>query len=503
MADIKVFISSVQAEFADERRRLYEYIRQDALLGQFFVPFIFENMPAVDLTAPQAYLKEAAECDIYLGLYGMRYGYEDAEGVSPTEREYDMATEKHAHRLIYILRSKEERHPKEKAFISKVEQAVVRRSFGDYEELRTAVYTSLVRYLEQKEIVRKLPFDASANLSATWEDIDREKVRRFVERAQEKRKSKIKFSDGLESIFSGIHVLTEDGRLTNSAILLFGKDPQRFFRTSEVKCAQFYGTRVEKPIRNYQVYQGTLFELIDQAVGFVMSRIDARVGTRKDGADAPIQYELPETAVAEAIANAIAHRDYTSNATVQVMLFRDRLEVWNPGRLPYGLTVDKLRSLHSSDPTNPVIAHPLFLTGNIEHLGTGTTDMIRDCVAEGLKAPEFIQEEDFRVIIWRKSNRAEGKEVIESGEKVIESEEKVTESAEKVTEIKLTRKQLMVLDFCDEMPHSAQEILEHVGVKYQTKTVQQYVTKLVNCGKLRPTLANPNSPDRKYITAKS
>lgn len=60
MEDIIVFIGSVQAEFANERRKLYEYIRQDALLGQFFEPFIFENMPAVDLTAPQAYLKEAA-----------------------------------------------------------------------------------------------------------------------------------------------------------------------------------------------------------------------------------------------------------------------------------------------------------------------------------------------------------------------------------------------------------------------------------------------------------
>ena len=257
---------------------------------------------------------------------------------------------------------------------------------------------------------------------------------------------------------------------------------------------------MEKPIKNYQVYQGTLSELIDQAVGFVMSRIDASVGTRKDGTDAPIHYELPETAVAEAIANAIAHRDYTSNATVQVMLFRDRLEVWNPGRLPYGMTVDKLRSLHSSDPTNPVIAHPLFLTGNIEHLGTGTTDMIRDCEAEGLRSPEFIQEEDFRVVIWRKVTESE---VIEPAGKVIELDKKVTESGEKVIELKLTKKQLMVLDFCEEMPRSAQEILEFVGVKDQTKTVQQYVTKLVNAGKLRPSRMNQNSPERKYITAKS
>lgn len=76
-------------------------------------------------------------------------------------------------------------------------------------------------------------------------------------------------------------MLTDDGRLTNSALLLFAKDPQRFFRTSEVRCAQFFGTKVEKPIRNYQVFTGALFEMIDKAVGFVMSRIDASVGTRE------------------------------------------------------------------------------------------------------------------------------------------------------------------------------------------------------------------------------
>ncbi len=48
----------------------------------------------------------------------------------------------------------------------------------------------------------------------------------------------------------------------------------------------------------------------------------------------PGDYELPREAVAEAIVNAVVHRDYTSNASVQVMLFADRLEIWNPGELP-------------------------------------------------------------------------------------------------------------------------------------------------------------------------
>ena len=523
MADIRVFISSVQKEFANERRLLCDYIRTDGLLGRFFVPFIFEDMPASEVSAQKAYLTQAAECHIYLGIFGTQYGYEDAEGISPTEREYDTATAQHAHRLIYTLHTNAQRHPKEQAFISKVEQEVVRRGFTTYEELRTAVYNSLVDYLVQKEIIRRVPFDAAAHPVATYDDIDPEKVRTFVNRAKEKRNFPLNFEDGIEKIFSAIHVLTDDGRLTNSALLLFAKDPQRFFRTSEVRCAQFYGTKVEKPIRNYQVFTGSLFEMIDKAVGFVMSRIDARVGKRDLSPDAPVEYELPESAVAEAIANAVAHRDYTSNASVQVMLFRDRLEVWNPGKLPDGFTIQKLHEVHRSEPTNPVIAHPLFMAGYIEHLGTGTTDIIADCEEAGLRTPEFIQTDDFRTIIYRKVSDL-GKKVSDPAPKVSDLDEKVSDPEEKVTkqgeksnqaphksnqvphksnQVRLTAKQRKVLEFCDVVPHTAQEILDMVGVKYHTKTLDQYVNKLVEDGLLRPTGAKIHDSNRRYITAHS
>lgn len=495
MEVIRVFISSVQKEFARERRLLCDYIQTDALLSRFFAPFIFEDMPASEVSAQEAYLTQAAECHIYLGIFGTQYGYEDSEGVSPTEREYNTATVNYTHRLIYILRTNEQRHPKEQAFINKVQQDVIRRSFTTYEELRTAVYNSLIDYLVQKEIIRRVPFDAAAHPVATFDDIDPERVRTFVNRAKEKRNFPLSFSDGMEKILSAIHVLTDDGRLTNSALLLFGRDPQRFFRTSEVRCAQFYGTIVEKPIRNYQVFSGTLFEMIDKAVGFVMSRIDARVGTREHSVDAPVDYELPESAVAEAIANAVAHRDYTSNASVQVMLFRDRLEVWNPGRLPNGFTVQKLCEIHSSEPTNPVIAHPLFLAGYIEHLGTGTTDIIADCEHYGLPTPEFHQAEDFRTIIHR------NEKVTEFHEKVTELDVKSNRPQQNSNRPRLTAKQKKVLEFCNETPRTAKEILEMVGVKYQAKTVLQYTTKLVLMGVLRPTTAIPNDPNRKYITA--
>ena len=114
-----------------------------------------------------------------------------------------------------------------------------------------------------------------------------------------------------------------------------------------------------------------------------------------------VAYELPVAAVTEAIVNAVAHRDYTSNASVQIMLFKDRLEVWNPGLLPFGMTVAKLKQKNTSIPVNPLIAEPLYLSGAIERMGTGTEDMIKKCKKAGLKMPEFIEEESFRVILWR------------------------------------------------------------------------------------------------------
>ena len=80
--------------------------------------------------------------------------------------------------------------------------------------------------------------------------------------------------------------LLNKGRLTNAAILLFGKAPQRFLISSEIKCAHFHGTQVAKPIPSHQVYTGTVFELVDRAVDFVLSKIALSVGTRAESIQA-------------------------------------------------------------------------------------------------------------------------------------------------------------------------------------------------------------------------
>jgi predicted HTH transcriptional regulator len=151
-----------------------------------------------------------------------------------------------------------------------------------------------------------------------------------------------------------------------------------------------------------QVYGGDLFEQANLARDFVLDLIDRAVGVRDVSITAPATYELPPDAVSEAIANAIAHRDYHSNASVEVRLFANRLEIWNPGSLPGTLTMDSLRHDHPSVPYNPLLAESLYLARYIERVGSGTQTMIELCSEAGLPEPLFEQREGFFVTtIWR------------------------------------------------------------------------------------------------------
>ena len=116
-----------------------------------------------------------------------------------------------------------------------------------------------------------------------------------------------------------------------------------------------------------------------------------------------------------------AYLEQAANAEVYLLLMGEKYgyedgegisptEVWNPGKLPPGMTIAKLNKEHISNPVNPVLANPVYLAGYIEQMGTGTTDIIDSCVENGLRKPEFHQDEDFRVVLWRPDVQEIGKE---------------------------------------------------------------------------------------------
>ena len=358
---------------------LKDYIQGDPFLGRFFDVCLFEDLPASGRRADEIYLEEVDRCDIYLGVFANDYGYEDTEGVSPTEREFDRATVSAKERLVFI--------------------------------------------------------------------------------------------------------------------------------TSEVKCLQFHGTTVAKPIPDCQIYKGTVFELVDQSVTFVMSKIAAAVGTRAESNRAPVTYELPRPAVAEAIVNAVAHRDYASNASVQVMLFADRLEIWNPGQLPLSLTPEALRAPHASIPHNPLIAEPLFLTRYVEKAGTGILDMISLCKAAELPPPQFRQEGgQFIQTLWRPTTAATAQVTAQ-----VEQEPKLLPekplgavadalgipTAQVTAEV--TAQVAAVLSAASSEAKSREDLQDAAGMKHREHFRKAYVDPLLTADWLRRTIPDkPTSRLQKY-----
>lgn len=194
--------------------------------------------------------------------------------------------------------------------------------------------------------------------------------------------------------------LVQDNILTNASILLFGKNPQKHIVQSEIRCARFNGT---EPINftDIHVIRGTIIEQVPAVLNFIRRHINIAVHIDGEPERKEV-WEYPKEALREAIVNAICHRNYEDTGNVQVRIFDDRLEVWNPGLLPGNLTIEMLRKDHQSKPRNELIARCFYLIKYIEQWGTGTNRMIKLCLEAGLPGLDFIELCDSFIVIFRR-----------------------------------------------------------------------------------------------------
>ena len=258
----KIFISSVQKEFEAERAALREYLRADPMLRRFFEPFVFEDKAAADQSAVALYMNEIGQCEVYIGIFGNQYGTEDANGFSATHQEFDEATRRGKYRLIFVKGLDDsQRHPKMRALVQHAGAQLIRRRFSTFSELMAGVYAALVDYLAAHELLRDVPFDAALCRDAKLEDLSEEKISWFLQLARHSRGLPLTDDTKMRDVLAHLNLLKND-LPTNAAMLLFGKNPQRFLISSEVKCAHFHGTSVSKPIPFYQIFKGTLFEAL-------------------------------------------------------------------------------------------------------------------------------------------------------------------------------------------------------------------------------------------------
>ena len=245
------------------------------------------------------------------------------------------------------------------------------------------------------------PFYVARAHGAKIADISKDSIAWFLERAKHERDYTFSGIGSVDGILKQL-ILKDDTHLLNAALMLFGTEPQRFCPSAVVKCSHYYGTEVSRPIPSHQVFDGTLFQQVDKAVDFVLSKLNRSVGGRQEGPIAEVRTEIPNEAITEIIVNAVVHRDYDSAGSVQIALFADRVEVINPGGLPEQLTISDLAKRHVSIPVNPFLARPLFLAGYINQLGYGTQNVVKWCRKAHLPEPLFEQlNQQFSVTIWR------------------------------------------------------------------------------------------------------
>jgi len=238
-----------------------------------------------------------------------------------------------------------------------------------------------LEFLRNRQI---LSFDESWDNSAKIEDLDDEKIRNYLK----SRKQEDYFENhDTESFLLSNRLASKNGNLKikNSAVLLFAKNPIRFFPQAEIKLVQFSGIEPVEIISHKLIQKG-IIEAIEESLSFVKNNINKKIKIT-DSARREEEYEYPFGVIREAIVNAIAHRDYFSKDAVQIYLFEDRIEITNPGSLPQGLPKELFGTI--SVQRNPVIYRFLRDLGYVEGLGTGIPRMKNQMRQRGLSDPEF------------------------------------------------------------------------------------------------------------------
>lgn len=242
-----------------------------------------------------------------------------------------------------------------------------------------------------------LSFDTLVCEGAQLADIDEEKVIAFLELSKKMRNSNYTFGNLMDSLLS--LGLLKDQKITNSAVLFFGKEPQKFFPHCTVSCGIIKGNE----LISVKLIEGTLDKLIDGAFEFALNHMKksfAISGTKRIE-----KYEYSPAAIREAITNSIIHRDHTIPSGTYLAFYEDRLEIRNPGVIPAGIKLTDLKKEgHPSIRRNNVLARLAYLAGYVEQWGSGTTKIVRLCREEGLKEPIFLEESDFfKLVLFNSS----------------------------------------------------------------------------------------------------
>jgi len=217
------------------------------------------------------------------------------------------------------------------------------------------------------------------------QDLNQKTLLQFRRKAiNSKRLSEEIMEDNTEELLEKLN-LSEDNKLKRAAILLFYSKPEKYISGSFIKIGYF---ETDADLRFQDEVRGNIFEQIEQTLNLLKTKYLKALISYK-GLERMEEFIFPESAIREALLNAICHKNYASCTPIQISVYENKIIFWNSGELPANWTVEKLKEKHPSIPYNPDIANTLFWAGYIESWGRGTIKMINDCKNAGKIAPIY------------------------------------------------------------------------------------------------------------------
>ena len=275
----------------------------------------------------------------------------------------------------------------------------------EYIEISVPAYTTSISYKgvyhyrsgSTKQVLNGPALESFLNgkRGATWDnmplpafklkDVEDVHVNRFKELARKKgRIDPALLNEPKDVLLEKLH-LTSGEYLTNAAMMLFSKDPEKWLLGAYVKIGYFNN---DADLVYQDEVRGSLIEIVDKIVELIyLKYMKAKISYV--GMQRIERYFVPEAALREVLFTALCHSQYNYGVPIQISVYQDKLYVANCGELPPNWTVENLFKKHASRPYNPNIANVFYLMGYIESWGRGIEKICDACREDDLPVPEF------------------------------------------------------------------------------------------------------------------
>ena len=294
-------------------------------------------------------------------------------------------------------------------------------------------------------------------------------------------------------------VTPHQGRLvpTVGGILLFGTDRLAHFPDAWIQAGRFAGTD-KATIADHLDIKTPLVQAVEDAVAFVQKH--ALRGVKIGQVRREDQWSVPIVAIREAIVNAVVHADYSQRgAPIRLAIFDDRIEVENPGLLPFGLTLDDLPQ-GISRLRNRTIGRVFHELGLVEQWGSGVQRMMATCREAGLAPP--VWEEvglRLRVTIYTGASASTNAGVAERYDGTPAAGVELVGTGTGYIVDGTDQLILALLESGGE--HRTGEIAKAVGLT--PRATRTRLVKLVSRGLVREVGTGPHDPKRRYIASRA